>query len=164
MPQIIFIEKTTVIHATPARLFRALTESKELSRWLAERVESDPRQGGQICISYNSHEKCGEYRRVIPNVEVAVRWTKFEEAFPEDLTVFRLEKLKPGKGTRVRVVDFSTPEEVEELEKLWGERLKRLKQRYPSKPVTKKPPKKKAVPKRKNAAKAKTTQRKVAKK
>jgi hypothetical protein len=96
---------------------------------------------------------------VIPNLEVAVRWTKHEEVFPEDLTVFRLEKLKPGQGTRIRVVDFATPEEVEELEALWALRLKRLKKLYPSKPAVQ-PPAKKTPVKRKAAAKAKTTKRK----
>ena len=169
MPQIIFIEKTVVIHATPARLFKALTDSKELSRWLADHVESDPHEGGQVSIDYNSHQKRGEYRRVIPNLEVGVRWTKYEEAFPEDLTVFRLEKLKPGKGTRVRVVDFATPEEVAELEKVWGERLKRLKKLYARKPPARKPPARKppakaAAPKRKTTTKARTPRRPAVKK
>ncbi len=160
MPQIIFIEKSVVIHATPARLFKALTNPNELSRWLAERVESDPRVGGQIRISFNSHEKYGEYRRMIPNVEVGVRWTKYEETFPEDLTVFRLEKRKPGQGTRLRVVDFATPEEVEELERLWDERLKRLKKLY-RKP-TRQPSTKKPAPKRQTTAKARTAKRRPA--
>ncbi len=57
MPQIILIEKSTVIPATPARLYKSLTDAKQLSRWLADRVESDPRQGGQIVIDYDCARK-----------------------------------------------------------------------------------------------------------
>ncbi len=136
MPQIILIEKSTVISATPARLYKALTEAKQLSRWLADRVESDPRQGGQIVIQYDSHEKRGEYRRLIPGVEVGIRWIQFEEQVPEDLTGFRIDRV--ARGTRVRVVDFATPEEAGAVQALWARRLKRLKSLYPAKPAPKK--------------------------
>jgi uncharacterized protein YndB with AHSA1/START domain len=160
MPQIILIEKSTVIPATPARLYKSLTDAKQLSRWLADRVESDPRQGGQIVIDYDSHEKRGEYRRLIPGSEVGISWTQFEELVPIDLTGFKLDKV--AQGTRVRVVDFALPEDVAELQTLWAQRLKRLKKLYPAKPAAKKStPKKKPAVKRKTAAKARTTKRKT---
>ena len=105
MPQIILIEKSTVIQATPARIFKSLTDAKQLSRWLADRVESDPQEGGQIVVYDSDHEKRGEYRRLIPGVEMGIRWTQFEEAIPIDLTGFKLDKVP--QGTRVRVVDFA---------------------------------------------------------
>ena len=162
MPQIIFIEKSIVIKATPARLFKALTQATDLMRWAYDRVESDPRMGGQVLIAYDAHEKRGEYRRFIPNLEVAISWKTDEGAFPEDLTVYRLEKLKPGKGIRVRAVDFGTPEEVEFLDTLWTQRLKKLKKLYQSKPAAQKSAVKKPTPaKRKPAARAKTGKRMV---
>ena len=133
MPQIILVEKSTVIPATPARLFKALTEAKQLSRWLADRVESDPRQGGQIVIDYDSHEKRGEYRRLIPGVEVGIRWIQFEEQVPEDITGFKIDRVT--RGTRVRVVDFATPENADASQALWARRLKRLKSLYPANPA-----------------------------
>jgi uncharacterized protein YndB with AHSA1/START domain len=136
MPQIILIEKSTVIPATPARLYRALTDAKQLSRWLADRVESDPRQGGPIVIQYDSHEKRGEYRRLIPGVEVGIRWIQFEEQVPEDITGFRIDRV--ARGTRVRVVDFATPEDAGAVQALWARRLKRLKSLYPAKSTPKK--------------------------
>ncbi len=136
MPQIMLIEKSTVIPATPARLYRALTDAKQLSRWLADRVESDPRPGGQIVIEYDSHEKRGEYRRLIPGVEVGIRWIQFEEPVPEDITGFKIDRV--ARGTRVRVVDFATPEDADALQALWAQRLKRLKSLYPAKPAPKK--------------------------
>ena len=96
MPQIILIEKSTVIQATPVRLYKSLTDAKQLSRWMADQVESDPREGGQVVVHYDGHEKRGEYRRLIRGVEVGIRWTQFEEAVPIDLTGFKLDKVGPG--------------------------------------------------------------------
>jgi uncharacterized protein YndB with AHSA1/START domain len=153
MPQIILIEKSTVIPASPARLYKSLTDAKQLSRWLADRVESDPRQGGQIVIKYDSHEKRGEYRRLIPGVEVGIRWIQFEEQVPEDLTGFKIDRV--AGGTRVRVVDFGTPEDAGAMQALWARRLKRLKSLYPARPAPKKTAARKAVkPKRASQTKA----------
>ena len=154
MPQIILVEKSTVIPATPARLYKALTDAKQMSRWLADRVESDPRQGGQIVIDYDSHEKRGEYRRLIPGVEVGIRWVQFEEPVPEDITGFKIDRV--SGGTRVRVVDFATPDDAGVLQALWAQRLKRLKKLYPARPAPKKAAAKKAV-KPKRASKTKAT-------
>lgn len=153
MPQIILIEKSTVVPATPARLYKSLTDAKQLSRWLADRVESDPREGGQIVIDYNSHQKRGEYRRLIPGREVGIRWLQFEEPVPEDITGFRIERV-PG-GTRVSVVDFAAPEDAGALQALWAQRLRRLKRLFPATPAPQKTAAKKAVkPKRIGKAKA----------
>jgi uncharacterized protein YndB with AHSA1/START domain len=153
MPQIILVEKSTIISATPARVFKALTDAKQLSRWLADRVESDPRQGGQIVIDYDTHEKRGEYRRLIPGVEVGIRWIQFEEQVPEDITGFKIDRV--SRGTRVRVVDFATPEDADAMQALWAQRLKRLKSMYPARPAPKKTAAKKAVkPKRASRTKA----------
>ncbi len=161
MPQIILVEKSTVIPASPARLYKSLTDAKQLARWLADRVESDPRQGGRIVVDYDSHEKRGEYRRLIPGVEVGIRWNEFEESVPIDITGFKLDKV--AQGTRVRVVDFALPEEADLLQTLWSQRLKRLKNLYLAKPEAKKStPKKKPVTKRKTTTKAPATKRKTA--
>ena len=154
MPQIILIEKSTVIQATPARVYRSLTDAKQLSRWMADRVESDPREGGLIAVYDNDHEKRGEYRRLIRGAEVGIRWTQFEDAVPIDLTGFKLEKT--AQGTRVRVVDFAIPEDAAALQTLWAQRLKRLKKLYAAQPV----PQKKSPAKRRPATIAKTAARK----
>ena len=162
MPQIILIEKSAIFTATPARLYKSLTEAKELSRWLADRVESDPREGGQIVIDYGAHEKRGEYRRLIRGVEVGIRWLSFEEPVPEDLTGFKIDKV--ANGTRVRVVDFATPEDAEEHLHLWTERFKRLKKLYAPKPAAKKKPVAKAPAKKAKSPARKTAARKSKKK
>ena len=156
MPQIILVEKSAIIPATPVRLYRSLTDAKQLSRWLADRVESDPREGGQIVLYYDGHEKRGEYRRLIPGVEVGIRWSEFDEPVPVDITGFRLDKV--ARGTRVRVVDFAVPEDAAAWQSIWTQRLKRLKKLYAAKPTAQK----KTAPKRRPAVKAKATTRKAA--
>jgi uncharacterized protein YndB with AHSA1/START domain len=160
MSQIILVEKSAVIPATPARLYKSLTDAKELSRWLADQVESDPRQGGKIAIDYDTHEKRGEYRRLIPGVEVGISWTQFDGPIPIDITGFKLDKV--ARGTRVRVVECALPEDAAELQSWWAQRLKRLKKLHPARPAAKKStPKKQPAVKRKTR-KGQTTRRKAA--
>jgi hypothetical protein len=90
---------------------------------------------------------------LIPGIEVGISWSQFETTMPIDLTGFKLDKV--AQGTRVRVVDFATPEDAVELQALWTQRLKRLKKLYPAKPATKKATAKKPVAKK--AAKRKAT-------
>jgi hypothetical protein len=104
-------------------------------------------------IDYDSHEKRGEYRRLIPGVEVGIRWIQFEEQVPEDLTGFKIDRV--SGGTRVRVVDFATPEDAGALQALWAQRLKRLKSLYPARPAPQKTAARKAVkPERASRTKA----------
>jgi uncharacterized protein YndB with AHSA1/START domain len=160
MPQIILIEKSTVIQATPVRLYKSLTDAKQLSRWMADQVESDPYEGGQVVVHYDGREKRGEYRRLIRGVEVGIRWTQFEELVPVDITGFKIDKV--SQGTRVRVVDFATPEDAVELQTVWAQRLKRLKGLYAAKPAAKPAITKKAAVKRKPATKTKALAHKPA--
>ena len=160
MPQIILVEKSTVIPASPTRLYKSLTDAKQLSRWLADQVQSDPREGGQIVIDYDSHEKRGEYRRLIPGVKVGISWTQFEESVPIDITGFKLDKV--AQGTRVRVVDFATPEDADALQAMWAQRLKRLKKLFSAHPATKNKPATKKTLKRKPSAKSKAIKRRPA--
>ena len=164
MPQIILVEKSTVIPASPTRLYKSLTDAKQLSRWLADQVQSDPREGGQIVIDYDSHEKRGEFRRLIPGVKVGISWTQFEESVPIDITGFKLDKV--AQGTRVRVVDFATPEDADALQAMWAQRLKRLKKLYSAHRTTKKAATKKLATKktlkRKPSAKSKAIKQRPA--
>ena len=107
MAQIIVLEKSITLNATPAKIYKALINAKELVRWRADRAESDPRIGGAVVNVRGEHELHGIYKRLIPNQEVAIDWDRHERLLPEDLTAFRLEKT--AKGTRVLVVDFALP-------------------------------------------------------
>lgn len=154
MQQVILIDKSIVVKATPAKLFKALTDAKELTKWLCDRAESDPRPGGHVMNAHDEHEARGVYKRFIPKQEIAIEWEKHEHNLDliEDLTVYRLEKT--AQGTRVRVVDFSLPDEFEALSQNWTQQLKQLKKLYQTKPAAKKP-----APKKKTAVKGKAAPR-----
>ncbi len=154
MPQIILVEKSAVIPVTPLRLYRAVTDAKQLSRWLADRVESDPRPAGTIAVHDDGREKRGVYVRLIPGVEVGIRWTTFDEPVPEDITGFKIDKV--AQGARVRVVDFAVPEDAAAWQAIWTKRLQRLKKLLAVQPS----PRKTSPAKRQAAPKAKSTTRK----
>jgi uncharacterized protein YndB with AHSA1/START domain len=150
MPQIVILEKSIIINATPAKIYKALINAKELTRWRADHAESDPQVGGAVSILRGEHEGRGIYKRLIPNREVAIHWDRHENILPEDLTIFRLEKT--AKGTKLFVDDFALPEEVERLDADWNVQLKQLKKVYQA-----------AAPKTKTKAKAKPTKKAAAK-
>lgn len=159
MQQVILIEKSIVINVTPAKLYKALTNAKELTRWFCDRAESDPHEGGTVVNVWGEYEGRGTYKRLIPNQEVAIQWESEDIELPEDLTIYRLEKTP--KGTRVTVVDFALPEELEDLSAGWDYQLKQLKKTYQTKPAVKKATStKKATSKRRTTTKAKATTRK----
>lgn len=155
MSEIVILEKSITINATPAKIYKALIAAKELTRWRADHAESDSRLGGVVTILRGEHEARGVYKRLIPNREVAIHWDRHEHLLPEDLTVFRL--VKTAKGTKVFVDDFALPEEVDRIGADWDKQLKQLKKVYQAaapKPKAKAKPAKKAAAKRKPASKA----------
>jgi uncharacterized protein YndB with AHSA1/START domain len=159
MQQVLILEKSIVINATPARLYKALTAVKELERWFCDRAESELREGGRVVHVHGAREDRGVYKRLIPNHEVAIEWQQHDHILPEDLTVYRLEKTP--KGTRLTVVDFALPSEVEELNDNWNRHLKQLKKLYGSQPAARKPAAK-PVKKKKAAAKKPVAKRRTA--
>ena len=156
MSEIVILEKSTTVKATPAKIYKALITANELERWRADHAESDPRIGGEVVNVRGEHEGRGIYKRLIPNREVAIHWDRHDHILPEDLTVFRLEKT--ATGTKVFVDDFALPEEVERIGAEWDAQLKQLKKVYQTaapKVKAKAKPVKKTAPKRKVVAKAK---------
>ncbi len=157
MPQIIILEKSITINATPAKIYKALINAQELMRWRADRAESDARIGGAVVTVRGDREVRGVYKRLMPNREVAIHWDRHDHLLPEDLTVFRLEKT--AKGTKVIVDDFALPEEVDRVGAEWDALLKQLKKLYQASALKTKAAKK--ITKRKSAAKAKSSRKSV---
>ncbi len=159
MPEIVILEKSVTVNATPAKIFKALITADELEKWSADHAQADPKIGGSIACIRGEREMRGVFKRLIPNKEVAIEWDRHDHILPEDLTVFRLEKT--SKGTKVFVDDFALPEEVARIDEEWNMQLKRLKKVYQSAaPKPKATAKAKAKPK----VKAKPAAKKVAKK
>ena len=47
------IRKAAVVDAPPEVLFRALTDEKELARWMPQEARMDPHLGGECEFRYN---------------------------------------------------------------------------------------------------------------
>jgi uncharacterized protein YndB with AHSA1/START domain len=74
------IEKKVLIQASPAVIFRALTEAKDMAQWFCDRVTSDPREGGEI-KAYWRMGASGQAQRgravftsLLPDSQVELQW------------------------------------------------------------------------------------------
>jgi uncharacterized protein YndB with AHSA1/START domain len=74
------IEITRTLAAAPNRVFRALTDADELSRWWTTTAESDPRTGGAFSYGFEfedasrNHTYTGTYHDVTPDERVSYPW------------------------------------------------------------------------------------------
>jgi uncharacterized protein YndB with AHSA1/START domain len=98
------IELSTNIEAPPDRVFRALTDADELTRWFPSSAESDPRPGGAFSYRFEfddaakDHTYEGEYLDVSANERVAYPWQARLGTTEVELTV------RPsGAGAEVRL-------------------------------------------------------------
>ena len=72
------IRKRVFIQASPATIYRALTDAKALSLWFCDKATSDPRVSGEL-TAYWRAGKAGVkglavYRQLIPDVLVDLLW------------------------------------------------------------------------------------------
>jgi len=74
------IEKKVLIQASPAVIFRALTEAKDIAQWFCDRVTSDPRVGGELKAFWRMGSG-GQIQRgravfttLVPESEVQLQW------------------------------------------------------------------------------------------
>jgi uncharacterized protein YndB with AHSA1/START domain len=74
------IEITRTVAATPAEVFRALTDAGELSRWWTTTAESDPTTGGDFSYRFEfedpsrNHTYEGAYHDIRPEERVSYPW------------------------------------------------------------------------------------------
>jgi uncharacterized protein YndB with AHSA1/START domain len=67
------VRKTVVFDAPPEVVFKALTDEKELVRWMPQEARIDPRPGGEYEFKYHCTEKglhsvvTGKILELIPN-------------------------------------------------------------------------------------------------
>ena len=67
-------ERSVTLPATPAQVWRALTESDELSRWFGCPVELEARPGGRITVHETDRVRRGLVEEVEPDRRLTVRW------------------------------------------------------------------------------------------
>lgn len=72
------IEKRIVIHAKPETVYRALTESRYLSKWLADRAEAKAVAGGSLLLYSGVGDTAkgvdAAYTELVPGRMVRFRW------------------------------------------------------------------------------------------
>ena len=74
------IEKRVLIQASPAVIFRALTDAKDLAQWFCDRVASDPRIGGELRAYWRTgnggqpQRGRAVFTRLVPDSAVELHW------------------------------------------------------------------------------------------
>jgi len=112
------------IAASPARVYRALTEASEMEQWLFSDVQTEPRAGGSYKMRWRSktdptrdHDRFGRYLELIPDRKVVFEWKgdasqklgmgNFQSTIVTiTLTPARLDGLD---GTKVKLVHSGWP-------------------------------------------------------
>src|SRR5688572_1595225 len=74
------------INATPERIFKALTDAKELERWFPSEVSSDPKVGGAYSFTFDfpedtsrSHTRTGKFTELVPCKKVRYNWMDYTD-------------------------------------------------------------------------------------
>src|SRR5918995_4192175 len=96
-----WVERETLVQATPEEVWEALTEEDRLEEWLAPEVELDPVEGGEIAVRDADGERAGTVETIEEQERFAFTWSRPGEG--ESFVEFTIEAL-PG-GTRVTVVE-----------------------------------------------------------
>src|SRR3954453_3191257 len=96
-----WVERDTLVEASPEEVWEALTDEDRLEEWLAPDVGLDPPQGGGIPVRDGDEERAGTVETVEENERFAFTWSRPGEG--ESFVEFTIEAL-PG-GSRVTVVE-----------------------------------------------------------
>ncbi len=116
-----WVERDTMVEASPEEVWEALTDEDRLEEWMAPDVELDPVEGGEISVRDGEDERSGTVETLEENERFAFTWSRPGEG--ESFVEFTIEAL-PG-GSRVTVVE--TPIGPTAIAAGgWGSRLLRL--------------------------------------
>jgi uncharacterized protein YndB with AHSA1/START domain len=116
-----WVERDTMVEASPEEVWEALTDEDRLEEWMAPDVELDPVEGGEISVRDGDDERSGTVETVEEGERFAFTWSRPGEG--ESFVEFTIEAL-PG-GSRVTVVE--TPIGPTAIAAGgWGSRLLRL--------------------------------------
>jgi uncharacterized protein YndB with AHSA1/START domain len=113
-----WVERETLIEASPDEVWEALTDDDRLEEWLAPEVELDPHEGGEIAVRDGDEERTGTVETFEEGERFAFTWSRPGEG--ESFVQFTIEAVPAG--TRVTVVE--TPMAMALAG--WGPRLARL--------------------------------------
>jgi uncharacterized protein YndB with AHSA1/START domain len=96
-----WVERETMIEASPEEVWEALTDEDRLEEWMAPEVELDPVEGGGIAVRDGDDQRSGTVETLEENERFAFTWSRPGEG--ESFVEFMIEAL-PG-GSRVTVVE-----------------------------------------------------------
>ena len=116
-----WVERETLVEASPEEVWDALTDEDRLEEWLAPEVELDPVEGGEIAVRDGDDQRTGTVETVEESERLAFTWSRPGEG--ESFVEFTIEAL-PG-GTRVTVVETPIGPTAMGVGG-WGSRLVRL--------------------------------------
>jgi uncharacterized protein YndB with AHSA1/START domain len=116
-----WVERDTLVEASPEEVWEALTDEDRLEEWLAPEVELDPTEGGEIAVRDGEDERAGTVETVEENERFAFTWSRPGEG--ESFVEFTIEAL-PG-GSRVTVVETPIGPTAQAVGG-WAPRLARL--------------------------------------
>ncbi|HEY1286457.1 MAG TPA: SRPBCC domain-containing protein [Solirubrobacterales bacterium] len=116
-----WVERETLVEASPDEVWEALTDEDRLEEWLAPEVELDPSEGGEISVRDGDDERNGTVETVEENERFAFTWSRPGEG--ESFVEFTIEAL-PG-GSRVTVVETPVGPSASAIGG-WGPALARL--------------------------------------
>ena len=131
------IQKTVLIQASPAVIYRALTEAKELARWFCDRASSEPRVGGELKARWNAAAREGRavFTQIIPNSLVELRWEDEGPEAPQSpgarhVLSYSIVLRRRGSEVLLRDEDYPPPdpESVAIMEEGWNSVLFQLKE------------------------------------
>ena len=134
------IEKRVLIQASPALIFRALTEAREIADWFCDRAASDPRIGGELRAYWRMGSR-GEaqrgrarFSRLIPDALVELHWVEDDSGKEPDgqpHTITYAIREKRGNSEVTMRDDGPAPADegfLETLEQGWISILRDLKE------------------------------------
>jgi uncharacterized protein YndB with AHSA1/START domain len=98
------VTRETVLDLDRDDAWRAVTDADELEQWLADEVEIDLVEGGDLHVRFDDgRERHGTVEEVAAPERVVFRWHPVPDADLE--TVVRIELEPAERGTRVIVVE-----------------------------------------------------------
>src|SRR6266550_2015653 len=116
-----WVERETMVEASPEEVWEALTDEDRLEEWLAPDVELDPVEGGEIAVGDGAERRTGTVETLEESERFAFTWSRPGEG--ESFVEFTIEAL-PG-GSRVIVVETPIGPTAIAVGG-WGSRLARL--------------------------------------
>src|SRR3954463_16459795 len=96
-----WVERETMVEASPEEVWEALTDEDRLEEWLPPGVGGDPVEGGEIAVGDGEERRTGTVETLEESERFAFTWSRPGEG--ESFVEFTIEAL-PG-GSRVTVVE-----------------------------------------------------------